>query len=93
MWIVLGVLAFGTLLGFLVRLATHPVRTLVRTVRVLLFLLGIAMVAVYFLLGSDVPDESRRELIPLIAAVFGAWLLTFVIPAVLALLARPLARE
>ena len=93
MWIVLGVLAFDTLLGFLVRLATHPVRTLVRTVRVLLFLLGIAMVAVYFLLGSDVPDESRRELIPLIAAVFGAWLLTFVIPAVLALLARPLARE
>lgn len=51
------------------------------------------MVAVYFLLGSDVPDESRRELIPLIAAVFGAWLLTFLIPAALALLARPRARE
>ena len=51
------------------------------------------MVAVYFLLGSDVPDESRRELIPLIAAVSGAWLLTFLIPAALALLARPRARE
>lgn len=93
MWIVLGLLALGVVLGFIVRLATHPMRTLVRTVRVLLFLLGGCFVTVYVLAGSEVPDESRQELVPFIAAAFGAWLLTFIIPGVLALITRQRGRD
>lgn len=93
MWLLLALLAVGVVLGFLVRLATRPIRTLVNTVRVLLFLLGLLMVAVYFLVGSDVPAESRQELIPYIVAVFGAWALTFIIPGVIALLVRSQERE
>ncbi|MFE5774466.1 hypothetical protein [Brachybacterium sp. NPDC056505] len=86
MWIVIALLAAGAVFGFLVRLATRPIRTLVNTLRVLLFALGVLILIIYFVVGGDVPDESRAELIPIIAAAFGAWLLTFIIPAVLGLL-------
>ena len=93
MWLLLALLAVGVVLGFLVRLATRPIRTLVNTVRVLLFLLGLLLLVLYFLVGSEIPAESRQELIPYIVAVFGAWLLTFLIPGAIALLVRSRDRE
>ncbi|ATG55815.1 hypothetical protein CFK41_14300 [Brachybacterium ginsengisoli] len=93
MWLLPALLAVGVVLGFLVRLATRPIRTLVNTVRVLLFLLGVLLVATYFLVGSEVPAESRQELLPYIVAVFGAWALTFLIPGVIGLLLRSRDRE
>jgi len=93
MWLLPALLAVGVVLGFLVRLATRPIRTLVNTVRVLLLLLGVLLVATYFLVGSEVPAESRQELLPYIVAVFGAWALTFLIPGVIGLLLRSRDRE
>lgn len=93
MWLFLALLVVGVVLGFLVRLATSPIRTLVNTVRVLLFLLGLLLLVLYFLVGSEIPAESRQELIPYIVAVFGAWALTFLIPGVIALMVRSRERE
>ena len=63
------------------------------TVRVLLFLLGVLMVATYVIVGAEIPAESRQELIPYIVAVSGAWALTFLIPGAIALLVRSRERE
>lgn len=93
MWLVFTLLLVGVVFGFLIRLATRPIRTLVSTVRVLLFLLGGIFVAIYFMVGQDVPAESRQELIPYIVAAFAAWLLTFIIPVVIRLLLASRAHD
>lgn len=78
----LGVLALGVVIGFLSRLATRPVRTLVNTVRVLLFFVALALVVAYLSLRADLDDAARTEVIACIAALLGAWALTFLIPAI-----------
>lgn len=79
----LAVLALGAVVGFLTRLATRPVRTLVSTVRVLLFFVAAALLVVYLSFRTDVDESSRTEVITCIAALLGAWLLTFVIPLII----------
>ncbi|MBK0332900.1 hypothetical protein I8D64_15970 [Brachybacterium sp. MASK1Z-5] len=93
MWVVIVLLALGAVFGFLVGLATRPVRTLVNALRVALFGLGVLLLVLYCMLDGDVPDESRAELVPIIAAAFAAWLLTFIVPAVLGLLIGIRTRE
>ena len=73
--------------------AARQQREDVSTVRVLLFLLGVLMVATYVIVGAEIPAESRQELIPYIVAVSGAWALTFLIPGAIALLVRSRDRE
>jgi hypothetical protein len=83
--IVAGVLV----VGFIVRLALHPVQTILNTIRVILFALAVTTFCVwYFSVDKSKPGSVEGLWFSLIVA--GLWVSTFVLPA---LLRRPVNRR
>lgn len=67
-------------MGLVVKVAMHPIAVLVATLR-LLFLFGVAMTVAYFTIPEARSASNPWPLFGLIAAGFGGWIATFVVPA------------
>lgn len=68
-------------LAWIIRLAINPVETVVNTLRGVLFLIALALFALWFFL-SDKQDSGDFEVLWFSLIVASLWLLTFIIPAV-----------
>ena len=90
MWIILLVLSIGSIAGYLGQLASRPLATLVATVRVLLFVFGALTLVIYFVYSAapEATDDGRTAALLTACSGFAAWLLTFIIPAVLSAFGR-----
>lgn len=82
MLFILLLLFSGLIVGYLARLSSRPVATLVNTARTLLVLFSGLCVVIHFTL-ADETEEGSDAVLHLAGAGFAAWALTFIVPAVL----------
>ncbi|EKU46719.1 hypothetical protein C272_10728 [Brevibacterium casei S18] len=79
MWFI-GIIVFAFVVSLLIGIALHPVRFLVNSVRVILFLIALGTTFVYFVERDNLSESSRTDILWLMAAMYGAWMLTLFLP-------------
>lgn len=88
----------GLVLGFLFNLATRPMQTLVKTMRVLIFGFGVLCLLGYFfssnsMTGEEMPPDAQSFILQMTIGVFVLWALTFIVPLILRMVLRPRSRD
>ena len=92
MWFI-GIIVFAFVVSLLIGIALHPVRFLVNSVRVILFLIALGTTFVYFVERDNLSESSRTDILWLMAAMYGAWMLTLFLPWLVRVLCAMRSRE